>query len=86
MPGKALLTLGQCFGKMVGYNDSGRRKESMVEPVHVFEVSHFMSFRQEGGREERGGRGKERRGEGRREGEGEGEGGEERRGRGEGIS
>ena len=87
MPGKALLTLGQCFGKMVGYNDSGRRKESMVEPVHVFEVSHFMSFRQEGGREERGGRrgeGGGRRGEEREGGRGKGKGKGERRGEEEG--
>ena len=86
MPGKALLTLGQGFGKMVGYNDSGRRKESMVEPVHVFEVSHFMSFRQEGGG---GGEGREGGGGGRRgeerEGErGKGKGKGERRGEEEG--
>ena len=45
-----ILTLGQCFGKVVGNDASGRGKESMIEPVHVFEVSHFMGFRQERGR------------------------------------
>ena len=50
---------------MVADNESGRGKEGMVEPVHVFDVSHFMSFR-----ERRGGEG-EGRGEERRGGEGE---------------
>lgn len=31
---------------MVANYDSGRGKEGMVEPVHVFDVSHFMSFRE----------------------------------------
>lgn len=35
---------------MVADYDSGRGKEGMVEPVHVFDVSHFMSFREGGGR------------------------------------
>ena len=87
VPGRAILTLGQCFGKVIGNNDGGRGKEGMIEPVRVFEVSHFMSFREE---REGGGRGKERRGKGGREGEGEeregGRRGKERiRGRGEGI-
>ena len=46
---------------MVADYDSGRGKEGMVEPVHVFDVSHFMSFRE--GR----GEGEGRRGKGRRE-------------------
>ena len=50
VPVNTILTLGQCFGKVVGNDDSGRGKESMIEPVHVFEVSHFMGFRQERGR------------------------------------
>lgn len=40
---------------MVANYDSGRGKEGMVEPVHVFDVSHFMSFREgrgKGGRKE----------------------------------
>ena len=41
---------------MVANYDSGRGKEGMVEPVHVFDVSHFMSFRE--GRGEGEGRGK----------------------------
>ena len=60
---------------MVADNESGRGKEGMVEPVHVFDVSHFMSFREGRGEEGRE-RGEERRG-------GEGEGRERRRGRGE---
>ena len=59
---------------MVADNESGRGKEGMVEPVHVFDVSHFMSFREGRGEEERE-RGEERRGE---EGGG-GEGREKRR-------
>lgn len=35
---------------MVADYDSGRGKEGMVEPVHVFDVSHFMSFREGGGK------------------------------------
>ena len=41
---------------MVANYDSGRGKEGMVEPVHVFDVSYFMSFR-EGGEEGRRGKG-----------------------------
>ena len=55
---------------MVADNESGRGKEGMVEPVHVFDVSHFMSFREGRGEEERE-RGEERRGGERRGGEGE---------------
>ena len=65
---------------MVADNESGRGKEGMVEPVHVFDVSHFMSFREGRGEEgrERGERGEGGEGEGR--GEEERERGEERRG------
>ena len=55
---------------MVADNESGRGKEGMVEPVHVFDVSHFMSFREGRGEEGREG-GEERRGGERRGGEGE---------------
>lgn len=47
---------------MVADYDSGRGKEGMVEPVHVFDVSHFMSFRE--GRGEGEGRGRKREREG----------------------
>ena len=38
-----ILTFGQSFGSVVSKNESGGRKESGGEPVHVVQVGHLVS-------------------------------------------